>query len=132
MTNWHQGQTACFDVTVVSPLAESCVSRAGQVRGFAAAAAEDRKDDKAYEKCAVQGLMFVPLAVEVFGGWGKLAREAFGTLAGLAAGRSGKTRAEEYTQFIQRMSIALQRDNARMVQSRAPEYVPMEGRTPPF
>ena len=86
-------------MTVVSPLAESCVPRAGQVCSFAAAAAEDRMDEKAFQKCVAQGLMFVPLAVEVFGGWVSLAREAFGTLAGLAAGRSGKTRAEEDTHF---------------------------------
>jgi hypothetical protein len=132
MHNWHQGSTACFDVTVVSPLAESCVYRAAQERGFAALAAEERKDAGAYAKCAEEGLMFIPLAVEVFGGWGKLAREAFSTLAGLAAGRSGKTRADEHSRFIQRMSVALQRDNAHMVQSRAPEYVPMEGWPPPL
>ena len=75
--------------------------------------------------------MFVPLAVEVFGGWGTLACEAFGTLAGMAADRSGNTRAEEYSRFHQRLSILLQRDNAHMVQSRAPEYVPLEGMSPP-
>ena len=131
MTNWHQGKTACFDVTAVSPFAESCVTRAATVCGFAAAAAEERKDSKAFDKCEAQGLHFVPLAVEVFGTWGKLACEAFGTLADLAAGRSGRTRAEELNQFLQRMAIALQRDNAHMVQSRAPEYVPLEGLTPP-
>ena len=131
LTNWLEGRTAAFDITVVSPVCQSYVKKAALASGHAASAAEARKDTKAYDKCAEQGLEFVPLAVEVFGGWGAIACEAFRKLAGFAANRSGKTRAEEYTFFLQRMAIALQRDNAHMVQSRGPIYIPQEDMTPP-
>jgi len=130
LTNWHEGRTAAFDVTVVSPVCPTYVARAALVTGHAARLAEERKDSKAFALCAEQGLVFLPLAVEVFGGWGEIARESFRTLAEFAANRSGKTSAEEYKYFLQRMSIALQRDNAHMVQSRAPPYHP-QGEGPP-
>jgi hypothetical protein len=127
LTNWHQGRTAAFDITVVSPVCPSYVAKAALASGHTATAAEERKDSGAFALCAEQGLTFVPLAVEVFGGWGKIACENFQTLAGFAANRSGKTRTEEYKYFLQRMSIALQRDNAHMVQSREAPYFPQGG-----
>ena len=116
---------------MTSPLCSAYVAQAALGSGVAARLAEDRKDDKAFAKCEEQGLVFVPLAVEAFGGWGPMACQTFYTLANFAASRSGRTRVEEYRFFLQRMAIALQRDNARMVQSREPAYIPQEETTPP-
>ena len=131
LSNWSEGKTGVFDLVVTSPVCSAYVAQAALESGYAARLAEDRKDDKAFAKCEEQGLVFVPLAVEAFGGWGPLAGKTFHILANFAANRSGKTRVEEYRFFLQRMAIALQRDNARMVQSREPAYIPQEETFPP-
>jgi hypothetical protein len=80
------------------------------------------KDDASLQMCAAAGLDFTPLAVEVFGGWGQAALKTFSALAGMLSQRTGRTKSEELTYMYQRLSVCLMRDNARMIQQRAPEF----------
>jgi hypothetical protein len=120
---WEHGQSAAFDVTVVSPFIQTVLSQAAQQRGHAASKAEQHKDAKSLELCAAQGILFVPLAVEVLGGWGQIALNTFKRLARMLSERTGRSRSEETTYLYQRLSVSLQRDNARMIQQRAPVTV---------
>ena len=123
MYNWEGGRTVALDITVVSPVAETVVREAADEGGAAAAAAELLKDDKALEACAQQDIDFLPLALESFGGWGKLALTFFRKLGRLIAQRSGRPESLETRYMFQSMSVALQRGNAIMIQERAPEFV---------
>ena len=69
-------------------------------------------------------MQMVPLAVETCGGWGQSALDTFRKLSGMIAARSGRTQSQELCWMHQRHSAALQRDNARMILRRAPEYHP--------
>ena len=66
--SWIDGKKVAFDVSVVSPTQEAIVQRAAE---FPAAAIEMRKNTKNrahFESCRAQGIAFVPLVVETFGG----------------------------------------------------------------
>ena len=122
VADWVVQQTGVFDVTVVSPCATSVVKKAAAEQGHAAEHAELRKIAKYRGACELQGMCFIPVAVETGGAWGVLAQEAFKRLSRMLAQRSGKLPSEELRWMYQRHSVALQRDNARMILRRASEY----------
>jgi hypothetical protein len=119
VSNWREGRTAAFDVTVASTFTAAVVEQAALRRGYAAAQAEQHKDAKAFDACSRQGFDFVPLAVEVLGGWGTIALRVFRKLAGMLSERSGRSKSVESRYIYERLSICLQRGNARMIQQRA-------------
>lgn len=124
IAGWTRGRTGVFDCTVVSPVVLSVVAHAAVTQGYAAEQAEREKDNKYSEACRLQNLHFVPVAVETFGGWGVQAQETFRMLSAMVAARSGKSHSDELRWMYQRHAVALQRDNARMVLRRMPEYNP--------
>ena len=99
--------------------------RSADSRGSAARHAEDDKDNTYLQLCRQQNLEFVPMAVETCGGWGEAALAAFSRLSVMLAAVSGRTPSEELRWMHQRHAVALQRDNARMILQRAPEFVPL-------
>ena len=101
------------------------MQRAAQLAGQAAAAAEQLKFSESLDYCRQKGLWFVPMAVETFGGWGKVAIGAFRQMSILMAATSGRRAADELRWMYQRHSVVLQRDNARMIIRRADPYVPL-------
>ena len=124
ISNWKsQGRTGAFDVTVVSPVLSTMLANTSVRRGHAAKAAEDAKDSKSYAVCLENGLDFIPLAVEFIGGWGNIALRELRKIAFLVSERSGRSRSQEIRYLFQRLAASLQRDNARMIQNRAPEFV---------
>ena len=115
---WINGKKVAFDVSVVSPTQEAVVHRAAD---FPAAAIEMRKNAKNrahYENCRVQGIAFVPLIVETFGGWDRDAVKHLKDMARQSARRWGKNDADEIKHFFQRLSVALQRGNAALLVER--------------
>ncbi|MCP4991242.1 MAG: hypothetical protein GY928_35880 [Colwellia sp.] len=112
--NWERGNSAAFDITVVSSLCQTHVSRAANVPGYSTSLAENAKISKHGENCKLENIIFVPLAVDSFGGWGELALDTFDKLARRLADYRGKDRNEEITRIYQRLSIELQRQNGEM------------------
>ena len=122
---WHFQLMAAFDFTVVSPFVADILPQTAERRGFAAERAETLKEDKSYEACRLQSIRFVPMAVETTGGWGQAAIQTFRVLSSMLSAQTGRSQSEELSWMYQRHSVALQRDNARMILSRAPQYDPL-------
>ena len=69
LPNWAQGRDAALDVTVVTPLQQETLAQAATTPGHALTFAYERKIRGAEEACRRQGIAFIPLAAESFGGW---------------------------------------------------------------
>ena len=113
--SWTDGKKTAFDVSVVSPTQDAIVDRAAD---YAAAAIEMRKSAKCrahFDNCRAQGIAFLPLVVETFGGWDLEAVRALKDMARQSARRWGKNNSEEIKYFFQRLSISLQRGNAALL-----------------
>ena len=67
--NWAGGRDAALDVTVVNPFQGATIAQAATTPGYALTFAFDRKARGAAEDCRRQGIAFLPLAAESFGGW---------------------------------------------------------------
>ena len=65
-------------------------------------------------------ILFVPLAVESFGGWGTASIPIFKTLARMVANRSDQPVSSVSCWLYQRLAIALQKNNARAMIARQP------------
>ena len=116
--SWIDGKKLAFDVSVVSPTQDAIVHRAAE---FPAAAIEMRKTAKNrahFDHCRAQGIAFIPLVVETFGGWDGDAVKYLKDMAKQCARRWGKNYAEEVKQFFQRLSVTLQRGNASLIVER--------------
>ena len=121
---WHDHREAGFDFVVTSPLAESYYAGASRRRGCTAAAAERSKEATSGRRCREEGVEFTPMAVEAMGGWGKRAMCAFSELSARVAVQSGRRQSDELRWMYERHSVALQRDNARMILRRCAVYSP--------
>ena len=105
---WRNGRPSAFDVTVTSSLQSSTINAAGIRTGAALTVAEDRKISKHFDSCREVGVDFVPLAVEVLGGWSQAAVDHLVQLASRAADRRGKPRSQVKTYMFQKLSLYLQ------------------------
>jgi hypothetical protein len=74
---WHQDRDAAINVTVVNPLCATLVDRVANDGDAGVAQAHMAKVVKYWTRCQAQGLAFLPMAVDVFGGWH---REGLATL----------------------------------------------------
>ena len=67
--NWVGGKDAALDVTVVTPIQDICLPGAANTAGHALSHAYGRKLNGAEEECRRQGIAFLPIVAETFGGW---------------------------------------------------------------
>ena len=84
VADWERGRSAAWDVTVASPLTPAVLNEAGMTAGAAAAAAAASRQCKHIAndpKCQELGWVCVPLAVEMYGNWGREAHTTFTRLA---------------------------------------------------
>ena len=72
------------------------------------------------DRCAAEGITFIPLAVDSFGGWHGAALDVFSKLGRQLARQLGKEEEEVTRQLRQRLSVILTRDNVAMLGSRVP------------
>ena len=98
--NWVVGKDAAMDVTIVTPLQAATMPAAAQTAGHALNHAYDQKVNEAEELCWRQGIAFLPLVAETFGG---LARH------------TGQEEGEAISHLWSRMGILLQRGNAAIL-----------------
>ena len=85
--NWSKGLDMALDVAVVNSLRSDYVEREAAEPGYALLQAFTRKFNQIGEACRTEGIDFVPLPVEVLGGWSKSASLQLTLLS--RAGRTG-------------------------------------------
>ena len=123
---WHQGRDACLDVTVVNPLCASLVDKVAKDGDAGVGHAHKAKLTKYWDRCQAQGLAFLPMAVDVFGGWHKEGLATLSKLGGQLARALGKPEGEVVAHLRQRVGVVLVRDSVAMLASRAPTFPPGE------
>ena len=119
VTNWDNGISAAFDVTVTSPLNSSIIMEADMYSGVAARAAEFRKHTQNDTKCAELSWKCIPLAVESYGAWGPEALKAFSQVATRLAIRGSTSKSMALIDLFGRLSHSLIRSNTRAILSRS-------------
>ena len=118
--NWSGGRDAAMDVTVVNPLQGATIAQAAATPGYALTFAFDRKVRGAAEDCRRQGIAFLPLAAESFGGWHSAAVGEVKKLAAALARQTGQDEGEAVRHLWGRLGILLQRGNAAILCNRVP------------
>ena len=76
ITHFAGGRDAGLDVTVINPCQVATVAGAAATPGHAITFAHNLKVRGAEEACQAQGLAFLPLLVESYGGYGGAGRGA--------------------------------------------------------
>ena len=117
---WSGGKDAALDVTVVSPLQQAMVRGASEVDGYALNEAFKRKVAKAGEPCRQQGISFIPLAADTFGGWHGVAAEQVQKLGRALARQSGEDEDQTVRHLFQKLSLLLMRGNSALLINRVP------------
>ena len=116
--SWIDGRKVAFDVSVVSPTQDAVVLRAAEFSGAAIEMRKAAKNRAHFDNCRSQGIVFIPLVVETFGGWDTDAVKCLKDMAKQCSRRWGKSYADETKHFFQRLSVALQRGNASLIVER--------------
>ena len=117
---WSLNRPAALDVTVVSPFASNLVNGAGDLGGVfgAVKAAEKRKRITNLAKCRALGWECIPLAVDIYGCWGKSAHMAFSVIADRMAANMNIRRGEAQRTIYGVLNMILMRQAARAVSIR--------------
>ena len=75
------------------------------------------KMGKYSDRCEAEGIEFIPLIVDTFGGWHKESLEVVSKLGRQVSRQTGKEEEEIVRQLRQRVAIQLVRDNVNMFDS---------------
>ena len=118
--NWVGGKDAAMDVTVITPLQAATMPGAANTAGHALNHAYGRKANGAEEECRRQGIAFLPLVAETFGGWHSGAEREVRKLAAALARHTGQDESEATSHLWGRLGILLQRGNAAILGNRVP------------
>ena len=119
---WTSGKDTALDITVVNPLQTALVTRASQDGNSAVEHAHMGKARKYEERCAREGITFIPLAVDTLGGWHSTALETITRLGRQLARNIGKEDEECVRHLRQRLAILLVRDNVALLCARTPTF----------
>ena len=114
------GKDAAFDVTVVTPLQDATMPAAANTAGHALTHAFGRKMNGAFEECRRQGIAFLPIVAETFGGWHPEAGREVKKLGAALARHTRQEEGEVVSHMWSRMGILLQRGNAAILGNRIP------------
>ena len=82
--------------------------------------AYDAKIKKYQKRCSKEGLKFVAMAVDTFGGWHPAALQILSKLGRQLGRVTGREEEETVRHLHQRLGVVLVRDNMNMMLSRAP------------
>ena len=111
-----------MDVTVVNPLQVATLAEAAVTPGHALTFAHQRKVRGAAEDCWRQGIAFLPLAVESFGGWHVAAEAEVRKLGAALARQTGQEESEALNHLWGRLGVLLLRGNAAILGNRVPTF----------
>ena len=120
LPHWTGGQDAAMDVTVVTPLQEATMPGAATTPGFALDYAYGNKVRGAEEDCRAQGIAFLPIVAETFGGWHNAADREMRKLGAALARHTGQDEGEAVSHLWGRLGVLLQRGNAAILVNRVP------------
>ena len=118
--NWAGGKDAALDVTVVTPIQDSTMPGAANLAGHALTYAYERKMNGAEADCTRQGIAFLPIVAETFGGWHPDAKREVKKLGAALARHTGQEEGVAVSHLWSRLSILLQRGNAAILGNRNP------------
>ena len=118
--NWAGGKDAALDVTVVTPIQDNTMPGAANLAGHALTYAYERKMNGAEADCTRQGIAFLPIVAETFGGWHPDAKREVKKLGAALARHTGQEEGEAVSHLWSRLSILLQRGNAAILGNRNP------------
>ena len=90
--------------------------------GYALTVAHKRKMREVEEDCRRQGIAFLPMAAESFGGWHPVAEREVRKLAAALSRHSGQEEEEALCHLWGRLGILLQRGNAAILGNRVPTH----------
>ena len=80
------------------------------------------KMGKCRDRCEAEGIVFIPLIVDTFGGWHKDSLEVVSKLGRQVSRQTGKEEEEIVRQLRQRVAILLVGDIVNMFDSRTPSF----------
>jgi hypothetical protein len=120
LPHWSNGRDVALDCTVVNATQATLVHRVAEDGSNAVRHAHEAKVRKYGDRCATEGIEFVPLAVDSFGGWHEVALETLTKLGRQLARVVGKPEEEQVRHLRQRLAVLLVRDNMAMLLSRSP------------
>ena len=123
---WSGGRDTAIDFTVVNPLQAALVRKSAQDGSSAVEHSHNVKVRKYEERCAAEGISFVPLAVDTLGGWHPSALPIITRLGRQVASNVGREGDEVVRHFRQRLGVLLVRDNVAMLCGRTPSFAPPE------
>ena len=118
--HWAGGRDVALDVTVIHPIQEATMPNAATTPGFALSFAHDRKLRGAEEDCRRQGIAFIPVVAESFGGWHSAAEREVKKLGAALARHTGQEEGQAIGHLWGRLGILLQRGNAALLANRVP------------
>jgi hypothetical protein len=118
LPSFSLGKAAAVDVSVVYPLQVSLLSYAAETPLAAAAHRESQKKEKYIQDCMAQGIQFYPVALETFGAIGPDSLVFLRKLANIWGAARSYKKSQATVFLFQRLAVALQRGNARMVLAR--------------
>ena len=122
LPHWIAGQDAAMDVTVVNPCQVATVMGAATTAGHALQHAYTRKMRGAADACQQQGVTFLPMVVESFGGWHKASVREVERLEAALARQTGQEEEEAVRHLWGKLGMLLQRGNAAILANRVPSF----------
>ena len=112
-----------MDVTVISPLQTTLVSKSASTTGHALGIGTSRKIAAHYAACGAVRVSFEPLAVEALGDWDRHACDILKRIASSLPRPQGSPYPATY--LMQQLSLTLQKCNATLIFRRAPNPSPV-------
>jgi hypothetical protein len=103
---WRDGRLTAFDVSVVSPVQVTLLDNAAIHQGTALNSHKTTKWRTHDNACRTQGISFVPLVVDVFGGWDHDAVVVLREMASCYSHRTGSDRSTTMHFFYHALLLA--------------------------
>ena len=122
LPHWIAGQDTAMDVTVVNPCQVATVVGAATTAGHALQHAYTRKMRGAADACQQQGVTFLPMVVESFGGWHEGSVREVERLGAALARQTGQEEEEAVRHLWGKLGMLLQRGNAAILANRVPSF----------
>ena len=129
LPQWCDGGPAALDFAVTSGMTAADLHRSAIDHTAAIVDYEAYKRNylSTAASCEQQGLQFLPMVVEGHGGtWGATAKDAFKALCRGHSSHNGVSMLSSCSDFAQRMSTTLERENARAILRRLTPVGPLD------
>ena len=109
-----------MDITIVTPVQADTMPGAANTAGHVLDHAHGRMVNGAEEECRRQGIAFLPLVAESFGGWHSSAVQEVKKLSVTLSRHTGQEEREATSHLWSRLGILLQRGNAAILGNLVP------------